>query len=124
MEIGRVEWCRGVGFEYRGMESEDGVLLAVAEATCRYQSPARYDEEVIVATRVKRAHARLVAFAYDMRGAAANRAIAAGSTTHLFCGPDLNPSRLPEKYWEMVGIPPRCSLLLREHRPQPNERTL
>ena len=40
MEVGRVELCRACGFHYRDMEREDGILLAVAEANCRYHSPA------------------------------------------------------------------------------------
>ena len=28
MEVGRVEYCRAAGFNYRDMEEEDGVLLA------------------------------------------------------------------------------------------------
>ena len=47
MEVGRVELCRACGFHYRDMERDDGVLLAVAEANCRYLSPARFDDEVI-----------------------------------------------------------------------------
>ena len=50
MEVGRVEYCKALGFRYRDMEIEDGVLLAVVEARCRYLLPARYDEEVIVET--------------------------------------------------------------------------
>ena len=36
MEIGRVEYCRSVGLRYRDMEVEDGILLTVATASCRY----------------------------------------------------------------------------------------
>ena len=36
MEVGRVEYCKACGFEYKQMELEDGVFLAVAEARCRY----------------------------------------------------------------------------------------
>lgn len=107
MEIGRVELCRALGFEYRQMEIEDKVLLTVAEATCRYQSPARYDEELIVKTRIDRAHPKLVTFGYEMRSADGGRAIATGTTTHVFCGPDLKPTRLPVKYWDLFGIPNR-----------------
>ncbi len=39
MEVGRVELCRALGFEYREMECQDGIVLAVAEANCRYLSP-------------------------------------------------------------------------------------
>jgi len=104
MEIGRVELCRALGFEYREMELQDKVLLTVAEATCRYRSPARYDEEVIVKTWVERAYPRLVKFAYDMRVEADGRNLATGTTTHIFCTPDLKPTRLPEKYWDKFGM--------------------
>src|SRR5580700_11486168 len=35
MEVGRVDLCRACGFNYRDMEREDGIFLAVAEANCR-----------------------------------------------------------------------------------------
>src|SRR5437870_13735176 len=67
MELGRAEYCRAAGVRYRDMEVNDGVLLAVVEAHCRYLSPARYDEEILVATSVTRSNRRLVEFAYDIR---------------------------------------------------------
>jgi hypothetical protein len=42
------EYCKARGFEYKQMELEDGIFLAVAEARCRYASPARFDEEVVI----------------------------------------------------------------------------
>src|ERR1035441_4036210 len=60
MEVGRVEYCKACGFEYKQMELEDGVFLAVAEARCRYASPARFDEEVVIRTWVGEANPRMV----------------------------------------------------------------
>src|SRR5439155_2933329 len=65
MEVGRGELCRACGFNYRDMEQEDGVLLAVAESNCRYSSPARLDDEVIVKTWIEEAGGRMVKFAYE-----------------------------------------------------------
>jgi acyl-CoA thioester hydrolase len=104
MELGRVEWCRARGVRYRDMEAEDGILLTVAEAACRYLSPARYDEEVAIQTEVKRASPRLVEFAYALTSAETGLKLATGSTTHVFCGRDLRPTRLPEKYRGAFGI--------------------
>jgi len=64
MEVGRVEYCEALGFRYRDMQLEDGVFLAVIEAQCRYLHPARFDEEVIVETRVADANSRIVSFFY------------------------------------------------------------
>jgi acyl-CoA thioester hydrolase len=104
MEVGRVEYCKAVGFRYRDMEQEDGVLLAVVEATCRYRHPARFDDEVIISTRVERASPRGVAFHYEMRLAEGGQVLASGQTRHVFCGRDMRPTRLPEKYHAAFGI--------------------
>jgi acyl-CoA thioester hydrolase len=107
MEVGRVELCRACGFEYREMEQQDGVLLAVAEANCRYLAPARYDDEVIVRTWIQAAHRRMVTFAYEMRLASNDNKLAAGYTKHLFLDRKFRPTKLPEKYWGMFGVEAR-----------------
>jgi acyl-CoA thioester hydrolase len=104
MEVGRVEYCRAAGFNYRDMEQEDGVLLAVVEAHCRYLHPARYDDEVIVSTRVRKAGPRGVQFGYEMRRAADGRLLATGETKHLFCGRDLKPTKLPARRHAQFGL--------------------
>jgi acyl-CoA thioester hydrolase len=98
MEVGRVEYCKASGFEYKQMELQDGVFLAVAEARCRYASPARFDEQVVIRTWVEEANPRMVRFAYEMRLAADGRKLATGETKHIFLGRDLRPCRMPEKY--------------------------
>src|SRR3984885_15819884 len=47
-EVGRVEMCRHLGFEYKKMEIEDDTLIVVAEASCRYKRPGRFDDELVV----------------------------------------------------------------------------
>jgi len=104
MEVGRVAYCRACGFEYKQMELQDGVFLAVAEAHCRYASPARFDEEVLVRTWVAEVNPRMVRFAYDMRLAGDGRKLATGETKHIFLGRDLRPCRLPEKYRDSFAV--------------------
>src|SRR5271169_1038770 len=104
MEVARVEFCKSLGFRYRDMELEDGVLLAVIEAQCRYLHPARYDEEVIVETQIAEANSRLVEFAYEMRLADSGRKLATRSTRHIFCNREMKRVRLPEKYRAAFGI--------------------
>lgn len=98
MEMGRVELCRACGVRYRDMEQQDGILLTVAEASCRFASPARYDDEVVVRTTVERVHPRLLEFRYELTDAETGRLLARGITTHVPCGRDLRPCKLPEKY--------------------------
>lgn len=104
MEVGRNGYCKSVGFRYRDMEANEGVVLAVVEANCRYLHPARYDDEVVVRTWIEQANTRSVRFAYEMIRAEGSRTLATGYSKHLFCGRDMRPSRLPEKYRPMFGI--------------------
>ncbi len=60
-------------------------------------------EEIVVATWLENAHPRMVMFAYEIR-TADDRKLASGFTKHVFCGRDMRPARLPEKYWEQFGI--------------------
>lgn len=104
MELGRVEYCRAQGIRYRDMEIEDGVLLVVAEANCRYLMPARYDEEVRVATTIREATPRMIRFDYELFDVTTGRRLATGFTKHVFCGRDVRPTKLPDKYWPLFGI--------------------
>jgi acyl-CoA thioester hydrolase len=111
MEAGRVDLCKALGFNYRDMELDDGVFLAVAEATCRYRSPARFDDEVVVRTWVAEANTRIVIIAYEIRlepaeGAPA-RILATGQTRHVYVSRDFGRIRLPHKYHAMFGIAER-----------------
>lgn len=106
MEVGRVDYCKSLGFSYKDMELESGVFLAVVEAQCRYLYPARFDEEVLVKTWVEEANPRTVRFAYKMSLVADQRALARGATRHIFCGRDMRPTRLPAKYHAGFGIVP------------------
>jgi acyl-CoA thioester hydrolase len=104
MEVGRVELCKTLGFNYRDMEREDGIFLAVAEANCRYRSPARFDDEVIVKTWIEEANTRIVTFAYEMRVAGEDRELAKGFTRHVFVNREMQRTKLPERYHAMFGI--------------------
>ncbi|HTB14307.1 MAG TPA: thioesterase family protein [Bryobacteraceae bacterium] len=104
MEIGRVEYFRARGIRYRDMERDEGILLVVVEAHCRYHSPARYDEEVLIRTWIEDANARMIRFGYEMTDAATGCHLATGETKHIFCGPDHKPKKLAEKYRASFGI--------------------
>lgn len=104
MEVGRVEFCKSIGFNYRDMEREDGIVLAVIEANCRYLHSAHFEDEVIVKTWIAGASKRFVSFAYEMRRAADGVALAKGETKHLFCDRSVRPSKLPARYHARFGI--------------------
>ena len=97
-EIGRVEFCRQAGFEYKRMEIEDDSFIVVAEASCRYKRPARFDDLLTVRTRVTAAQRRTIRFGYEIFRQEPEELIATGETLHVVCDSTGRPKALPEKY--------------------------
>ncbi len=64
-EVGRVEMMRQLGFTYLDME-HDGTHLPVVEVRCRYKSPARYDDVVVIRTRLINVRESLLHFGYEV----------------------------------------------------------
>jgi|SRR5690349_716049 acyl-CoA thioester hydrolase len=104
MEVGRVDLCKACGFNYRDMEKDDGIYLAVAESHCRYRAPAHFDDEVIVKTWIEAASTRMVTFAYEIRLREGERRLATGSTRHVFVSRAMRPTQLPLKYHALFGL--------------------
>ncbi len=97
-EVGRVEFCRQLGFEYRQMELEDDSFIVVAEAQCRYKRPARFDEVLVVRTQLSNSQRRTIRFKYEIVNQASGELVATGETTHVICDKLGRPKSLPEKY--------------------------
>ncbi|MES2393671.1 MAG: thioesterase family protein [Acidobacteriota bacterium] len=103
-EIGRVDFIRHAGLDYRAMEQEEGAMIAVVEATARYKAPARYDDELIVRTSLAGVRGPIVRFRYAiMRAATESEAevlLCEGETVHIVVGRDMKKRDMPEKYAE------------------------
>jgi len=103
-EVGRVELCRQLGFEYKRMESEDDSFIVVAESSCRYRKPAKFDDVLRIRTRVAEAQRRTIRFAYEIIRDDTNELLANGETFHVICDRLGRPKSLPEKYRQYFGI--------------------
>lgn len=106
-EVGRVAWCKARGFHYSEMESRDGRFLIVAEAGCRYKSPAQFADDIIVRTALSKATDRVIRFHYEILRKSTGQLLATGETAHVVTDAQYRPSRLPEHYRNFFGLPPR-----------------
>jgi acyl-CoA thioester hydrolase len=101
-EIGRVELMRSLGLAYSQLETEHACILPVIEASCRYRSPARYDDEILIETRPSLLRGSVIKFAYRiLRKAPEGRepaVLAEGETVHVVCDDQLKRKPLPEAY--------------------------
>ena len=102
MEVGRTDYCKTVGFSYRDMEKDDA-NMAVADATCRYIAPARYDDEILVRTSIERLSRRLVTFAYSISNAVTGQLLAEGKTVHITVSKDGKTCSIPERYYVLLS---------------------
>lgn len=101
-EIGRVELLRSLGLSYSNMEKDHGLILPVIEASCRYRSPARYDDQILIETRPALLRGSVLKFAYRiLRHNAADAEpvlLAEGETVHVVCNEKFQREPLPEQY--------------------------
>jgi acyl-CoA thioester hydrolase len=97
-EVGRVEWMRELGFDYRTLELEEGCYILVAEASCRYKGAARYDDLLRIRTELKAMRGPVLRFAYSVLREADGTLLAEGETAHLVADKELKVRPLPEKY--------------------------
>jgi acyl-CoA thioester hydrolase len=97
-EVGRVEFIRSLGLDYKTMEREDGVGIAVVDVSARYKSPARYDDELVIQTRLLAARGPVVKFGYRIVRSADGALLCEGETLHVVVNNDMKKCRLPEKY--------------------------
>ena len=101
-ELGRVELLRSLGLAYSQLEKEHECILPVVEATCRYRSPARYDDEILIETRTSMLRGSVIKFGYRILRKEADGAeptlLAEGETVHVVCDDQLNRKPLPEHY--------------------------
>jgi acyl-CoA thioester hydrolase len=94
-EQGRTELLRGLGACYRDIELERKLCLPVAEAGCRYEAPARYDDLLLVRTWVGALGKASLTFVYEVLDQGGRR-LAAGRTRHAVVNESWKPARLPE----------------------------
>lgn len=77
-EMGRVELLRCAGYSYARLEQE-GILFVVVKAEVRYKSPARFDDELRLVTKITRQTSVRIEHEYGLwRG---NTLLAEGNTT-------------------------------------------
>src|SRR5271168_5348454 len=96
-ELGRVELLRQLGFQYKQMEIDDDCHFPVVEAICRYKSPARYDDELLLETTVITLRRTVIRFGYRLLRCEKNAQtlLAEGETTHVTVNRSLKKIPLP-----------------------------
>ncbi len=96
-EVGRTEYLRAAGTDYKSIEATR-VTAAVVEARVRYVAPARFDDELLVCTRIAELGRLRFRFEYEIWRDADRVLVASGHTEHvLLQHGSLRPVRVPDE---------------------------
>jgi acyl-CoA thioester hydrolase len=100
-EAGRTDYIKQTGLSYTEMEAK-GILLPLYEVACRFKSPARYEDELIVLTKLKSLSRVRLILSYEVVNAKTGALLASGETMHAFTDRALKPLNIeraaPEIY--------------------------
>jgi len=89
-EAGRTEFFTKLGLSI-GQIEESGVLLPLYEMNCRFKSPARYEDEIIVKTKLDSIAKVRVIFSYQVINTSNQKILATGKTMHAWTNKHLKP---------------------------------
>lgn len=90
-EVARTEAFRSAGFSYADYEAH-GIYLPVVEASCRYLTPARYDDLISIYTQVTNYSPVRLEFQYEIKRG--DTTLANGQTKHAFVNKEGRPVNL------------------------------
>jgi len=121
-EIGRTETIRQMGYSYRKIE-EQGFLLPVTGLDVKYHKPARYDDEIMIFTRIAAFSGLRLNYEYDVRRMTSDSSgqadgelrvwsseeslpgerLVTGATQHVWVNRDWKPVRLDKAASELYS---------------------
>ena len=100
-EAGRTAFLKNACVSNSSIEAS-GVLLPLYEMNCKYKSPARYEDEILVITGLKSISRVRICFSYQVFNAETNQLLAVGETKHAWTDKLLKPVNaeraIPEVY--------------------------
>ena len=82
-EEARVEFMRNAGISYKTMEDE-GIQIPVVTVSCKYKSPAKFDDTVIVRVWIKKFNGIIVEISYEVADKESGEVRVTGESSHCF----------------------------------------
>lgn len=91
-EVARTNLFEELGYSYRKIE-EEGIILPVTEANCKYRRAIKYNEPIIVKAEVDFIKRITIGFKYTIYQKSNGEKLATGYTNHGFVDKNLKPVR-------------------------------
>jgi len=100
-ELARMEFLKELGYSFTEM-GRDGVSFLIAEATCRYHAPARFDDLIVVKISVGEVRNRSFTFEYEVIKEETGELLATGRTVQVFTDLEGEVRPVPDKFRTLV----------------------
>ena len=100
-EIGRTELFRHLGLPYREIEAR-GLMLPVSEVNCKYLTPARYDEVLVIEATLNTGFRAGMQFDYAITSEDGSVTHTTGYTRHAFVNGRGKVVRPPDFIRELI----------------------
>lgn len=88
-EAGRTDFLKKSGVTYSSLEAK-GILLPLYEMNCKFISPAKYEDEIFVITKLKFLSRVRIHFSYRVINTN-NSLLATGETMHAWTNKEMKP---------------------------------
>ncbi|MEF2279718.1 thioesterase family protein [Deinococcus sp. YIM 134068] len=98
-EVGRTDLMRQLGLPYTEVEAR-GYYLMLSGLSVEYRRAARYDDHLMLTTRVGQVRSRTLTFTYELRRG--DELVATGETRHIATDKNYRPARLPGDVMEAL----------------------
>lgn len=82
-EAGRTDYIKQFGLTYTQME-QSGVMMPLVSLSCHYITGAKYEDELIIESKVSSVSAAKIKFCYSVIRESDGKLIATGETVHGF----------------------------------------
>ena len=103
-EVGRSDFIKSFGIKASTLENE-GILLPLIDLKCTYKKPARYEDELILKTKLSSLNKLKLTFNYAIYNKKTSLLLATGETTHVTVSKDLKPINIKKynrKFYEIL----------------------
>ena len=96
-EAGRMELLRSSGILFSELE-KSGMFLPVVEAMAAYKAPARFDDEILLRTRIDRVGKTSIKFGNRAFKLPGETLICEGHTVHVLTDTEGHPIEIPDGF--------------------------
>lgn len=102
-EAGRTDFLKKAGMANSEIETR-GILLPLSHMECTFKNPAKYEDEIVVKTKIRKMTCVRIEFTYEVVNSEDGGLLATGATSHAWTDKHLKPLNIEKKLPELCRM--------------------